>query len=68
MQVVQVGVPRPDFADTLGKMREWLDRNDCSLVRFETKGDGETISIKVRFDRDDLAEAFRQAFAGSYSD
>ena len=38
------------------------------LSGFETKGDGETISIKVQFDRDDLAEAFRQAFAGSYSD
>jgi hypothetical protein len=68
MRVVHVRVPRPDFADALGKMREWLDRQNRPLVRFDTKADGETIIVKVEFDGDDLAEAFRQAFRGSYSD
>ena len=67
MRVVHVRVPRADFADSLGKMREWLDRNDCRLVRFETEADADTITIKVQFDGDDLAEAFRQAFQGTYA-
>jgi hypothetical protein len=65
MRVVHVRVPRAAFADTLGEMREWLDRHKRPLVRFETEGDGDTIIISVQFDSDDLAELFRQAFAGS---
>jgi hypothetical protein len=37
MRVVHVQVARNEFADTLGKMREWLDRHDRPLVRFETE-------------------------------
>ena len=47
-------------------MREWLDRHGRPLVRFETESDGgPMITVKVKFDSDDLAERFRQAFGGS---
>src|SRR5207248_11612696 len=38
------------------------DRQNNPMVRFETASDGAMISITVQFDRDDLAERFRQAF------
>ena len=60
MRVVHVRVSRADFADKLGEMREWLDRQNSPLVRFETAGDGDTINILVQFDGDDLAEQFGQ--------
>ena len=58
--VRHVRVSRADFADKLGEMREWLDRQNSPLVRFETAGDGDTINILVQFDGDDLAEQFGQ--------
>jgi hypothetical protein len=66
MRVVHVQVARNEFADTLGKMREWLDRHDRPLVRFETESVDGRITIKVQFDPDDLAELFRQEFEGAY--
>jgi len=71
MRVVHIRVNRVDFPKTLGDMREWLDRNNRPLVRFETKGESASINIasiniKVHFDSDDLAELFRQDFRGSY--
>ena len=68
MRVVHVRVPRADFADKLREIREWLDRQNRPLVRFETASDGNTITIKVQFDGDDLAELFWQEFRGSYAD
>jgi hypothetical protein len=65
---VHVLVRRADFAKTLGEMRQWLDRHNRPLVRFETEADGDTITVKVQFDADDLAELFREAFQGSYGD
>jgi hypothetical protein len=38
----------PIFTDDLGEMREWLDRQNRPLVRFETEADGATISISVQ--------------------
>ena len=64
MQLIQARVDRADFAKTLGKMREWLDHNDCRLAGFETAADDiGTITVKALFDGNDLAEAFRRAFA-----
>ena len=59
MRVVQVRVTRPEFADTLGAMREWLDRHSRPLVRFETTADRTAITIKVQFDADDLGACLR---------
>ena len=68
MRVAEVRVVRASFADVLGAMREWLDRNDRPLAHFETEADenGGVITIKARFESDDLAELFRGAFNASY--
>jgi hypothetical protein len=66
MRVVQVRVTRPEFADTLGAMREWLDGHSRPLVRFETTADENAIIVKVQFDADDLAHLFRRDFNGDY--
>jgi len=67
MRVVHVRVRRVDFCPkSLGEMRQWPDRHNRPLVRFETEADGDTITVKVQFEADDLAELFRQAFQGSY--
>jgi hypothetical protein len=67
MRVAEVRVTRAAFGDILGAMREWLDRNDRRPAHFEaTADDGGGIIIKLRFNSDDLAEIFQQAFGGSY--
>jgi hypothetical protein len=63
MRVVHVRVPRAAFADILGKMREWLDRNGRPLVRFETETDGDSILINVQFDGDIWQRDFGKPFA-----
>jgi len=68
MRVVQVCVHRAFFGDTLGEMREWLDRQHTPLVRFETASEGAMITIETQFEGDDLAELFRHAFEGSFAD
>ena len=69
MRVVEVEATRARFADVLGEMREWLDRNARPLVRFETESRGaDIIAVKVQFEIDILAEGFRVAFGGSYAD
>jgi hypothetical protein len=66
--VAEVRVGRAAFGNLLGAMREWLDRNERRPTHFETEADdGGIITIKVRFDDDDLTEIFRQAFGGSDS-
>jgi hypothetical protein len=67
MRVVQLRIDRAAFADALGEMRNWLDRNNRPLVRFETATADDKIVIKVQFDDDALAEAFRQEFGGDYA-
>jgi hypothetical protein len=66
MRTVEVRSDRAAFPEMLGAMREWLDRNSRPLVRFETEANGDIVTIKVRFDEDDLAEGFRQSFKGGY--
>ena len=69
MRVVEVLVTKAAFPEILGDMRQWLDKNNRPIVRFETeRGDErENIRIKVQFEANDLAEAFRQSFGGYYS-
>jgi hypothetical protein len=66
MRVVHVQVVRDEFANTLEKMREWLDHHNRPLVQFETESVGDRIAVKVQFDADDLAELFRHDFDGAY--
>ena len=69
MRVVHVRVSQVDFAEILAAMREWLDRNNCWLERFETEaGDGGSVIVKAQFADDDLAELFRREFEGNYGD
>lgn len=67
MRIVEVRAGRVDFAKILAAMREWLDHHDRPLVRFETKTDGDMITMKIHLNRDDLAELFRQSFQGAYA-
>jgi len=46
MRVVYARVSRADFAKSLGEMREWLDRHNRPLVRFETEAEAGTITVK----------------------
>ena len=68
MWIVEVRSARAKFPQTLGEMREWLDRNNHPLIRFETETDKSGIMIRVQFDADDVAEQFRHSFQGSYDD
>jgi hypothetical protein len=63
MQVIEVRVAAGKFGEILGKMRGWLDHNESGPVRFETKTEAPgLIYIRVGFDHNDRAEAFRQEF------
>jgi hypothetical protein len=48
-------------------MEQWLVHKNRPLMQFEfeTESNGD-ISIKVKFEANDLAEQFRQAFRGFY--
>jgi hypothetical protein len=69
MSVVHVRVSRIDFGKILSAMREWLDRNNYRVDRFETEaGEAEGIIVKAQFDDGILAEQFRLQFRGNYGD
>ena len=60
MPVVHVRADRTDFAQTLSAMREWLDRNNRRLERFETEAGADGgIIVKVQFADALAAELFR---------
>ena len=67
MRILEVRINQADFGKTLVEMEQWLVHKNRPMVQFEfateSKGD---ISIKVKFEVNDLAEQFRQAFRGSY--
>jgi hypothetical protein len=55
MRFIEVRSARAKFPQILGQMREWLDRNDRPLVRFEIEaGNRGMIIIKVQFEAEDL--------------
>ncbi len=65
MRVVHVRVSRAAFADTMGKMRIWLDQNSQSLVRCETAPEGASIRITIELLDDALADAFCRDFGAT---
>jgi hypothetical protein len=69
MRGVHVRADRTDFAQILSAMREWLDRNNRRVERFETEAreDGGII-VKVQFADALAAELFRREFQGNYGD
>jgi hypothetical protein len=67
MPVVYVRADRTDFAQILNAMREWLDRNNRRVERFETEvGEDGGIIVKVQFADALAAELFRLEFQGNY--
>jgi hypothetical protein len=69
MRVVYVRVSQADFGKVFEATREWLDRKNFELERFETEaGDDGSIIITAQFGEDDLADLFRREFQGNYSD
>ena len=65
MPAVETRITRASFADTLGAMRDWLDRNATGPVKFETaSGDDCVIVIRVEFDREHQAQQFDARFPG----
>jgi hypothetical protein len=63
MPAVETRITRASFADTLGAMRDWLDRNASGPVKFETaSGDDGVIVIRVEFGREDQAQEFAAKF------
>ena len=68
MRIIELRSDRADFPRMLAEIREWLDRHNRPLVRFETeRKEGDAITIKVQFEANDLAERFRHSFAGFYA-
>jgi hypothetical protein len=69
MQSIEIHVKQLDLADTLGAMREWLDRKRCNLSHFRHTSDaaGIVVIISVGFAAGDhaCAEAFRQHFSAA---
>ena len=57
MRIIELRSDRVDFPRMLAEIREWLDRNDRPLVRFETEPEeGNGLTIKVQFEANDLAD------------
>jgi hypothetical protein len=59
---VRIYASRAEFGDTLGSMREWLDRNQCPVARFETAAEGDLIQVSIEFASEISANAFQQEF------
>jgi CRP/FNR family nitrogen fixation transcriptional regulator len=67
-RVVETRVPAFAFADTLSEMRRWLDHRRCDPSRFTCVRDGSgavVVRVEFRSDMEELAEAFKRAFAQS---
>jgi hypothetical protein len=63
MHEVEVRLKRQKLADTLGEMRQWLDRYDCIPVSFDiTRGKRGALLANMVFKEDHLAEAFLRDF------
>jgi hypothetical protein len=66
MRAVDLRLNAGELADTYEHMRVWLDHEHCVPVDFDQTGDSAgTVHIRVSFEDDGLAEAFRREFAGS---
>lgn len=63
MNVIEIMVSVATFGDVLGAMRDWLDRNKCGPVKFETATEAPgSVRIRLEFDQPGFAEAFQQRF------
>jgi hypothetical protein len=64
-RTVELRVSKREFANTLMAMRVWLDHNEYVPVSFDHGTERpDLVMIRVEFDDDDAATAFRAAFRG----
>jgi hypothetical protein len=68
--MVEIPIGVGTLAGALANMRNWLDANHCTPVLFQTTSGEQpgVILIRVEFDDDADAEAFRLAFDAGASD
>jgi hypothetical protein len=66
MRVVEIRATRTLFPDLVTEICDWVDRNECPL-QLDAERSGIFMVVKVQFERDQLAERFRQSFRGSYA-
>jgi hypothetical protein len=66
MRTIQIRVEEGTFADTLGAMREWLDREKLYLAHFRHEIGGGMIVMSVGFSNPDdpRVDAFHRTFGG----
>jgi DNA-binding transcriptional regulator LsrR (DeoR family) len=67
-RIVEIRVPAFAFAETLSEMRGWLDHRRCDPLRFTCVREGSgavVVRVEFRSDMEELAEAFKRAFARS---
>ena len=62
--IVEIAISAGALAGALANMRSWLDHNHCAPVLFRTKSgeQPDIILIRVEFEADADATAFRLAF------
>ena len=66
MRAVDLLVKAGELAGTYEHMRVWLDHENCVPVDFDQTGDGSgAVNMRLSFEDDRLAEAFRREFVGS---
>jgi len=59
MRVVEMRVGRRAFGETLGAMREWMDRVGAGSVKFESESDSNgLIVIRLEFGAPEMGFAF----------
>ena len=63
MTVIEIMVSVATFGDVLGAMRDWLDRNKCGPVKFETATEAPgSVRVRLEFEQPGFAEAFHERF------
>jgi len=61
MRVVELRIDRRALGETLGAMREWIDRVGAGPVKFESETDPNgLVVIRLEFGRAELGFAFRR--------
>lgn len=66
MQVIEIRIAVAGLGDALGAMRDWLDRNKCGAVRFETATEPPAaVRVRLEFAEPGWAEAFGRQFGST---
>ena len=64
MRAIALQVQRSMFGQTLGEIREWIDRNRADPVKFASTSDPNGyVVVRLEFPRAELGFAFRREWA-----